>query len=86
MIKKAKKYGFASFDMSKATSMKIEERDSIPFFGKKKHLKSHVHYWSDSTYQNLVAVNIDSLFRVLKCTGAQATLAKTATSGKSDIN
>ena len=39
MIKKeAEKYGFASFDMSKATSMKIEERYSIPFFGKKKNI------------------------------------------------
>ena len=36
MTKNAEKYGFASFDMSKATSMKIEERDSISFFEKKK--------------------------------------------------
>ena len=72
--------------MSKGTSMKIEERDCIPFSGKKKHLKSHVHSWSDSTYQNLVAVNIDFLFLVLKCTEVQATITKTATSGKSNIN
>ena len=53
---------------------------------KKKHLKSNVHYWTDSTYQDLVAENIDFLFLVLKRTGAQATRTKTATSGKTDIN
>ena len=57
-----------------------------PSLKKKKHFKSHVHYWTDSTYQDLLAVNIDFLFLVLKRTGVQATIAKTAASGKTDMN